>query len=80
MAASPEHKFISSSLDKQLESFSATGFLGVQEAERRKFDYACRIHRDCLRSLVAQVFEGGVGVYHRNLQVTEQDGLGYKRS
>src|SRR5438128_1856401 len=55
VAHSPEHEFISSQLDEELIRFAATGLLGVQEADRRRFDYACRVDRDCRRTLAAQV-------------------------
>ena len=55
MADSPEHKFISASLDRALQSYSETKLLGLSEAERRKFDYGCLILRDATRPLVSQV-------------------------
>jgi hypothetical protein len=55
MSDSPEHKFISISLDKSLSDFSNTRLLGVQEAQRRTFDYGCLVLRDFSRPLVSQV-------------------------
>jgi hypothetical protein len=55
MADSPEHKFISLSLDKSLSDFSDTRLLGIREAQRRTFDYGCVVLRDFSRPLVSQV-------------------------
>jgi hypothetical protein len=52
LAESTEHKFLADQIGKSLEQFSATGLLGVREADRRAFDYACRLERDFSRSLV----------------------------
>src|SRR5205823_9826714 len=55
MADSPEHKFISESLDRALKKYSETRLLGLKETERRTFDYGCIILRDASRPLVSQV-------------------------
>jgi hypothetical protein len=55
MADSPEHKFISASLDRALKKYSETRLLGLKEAKRRTFDYGCIILRDASRPLVSQV-------------------------
>src|SRR5215813_4520954 len=55
MADTPEHKFISESLDRALRQYSETRLLGLREAERRTFDYGCVILRDASRPLVSQV-------------------------
>jgi len=52
-----------------LKAFSTTGLLGVTEAERRKFDYACRPRRDFLQPLVSQVCWGNVGGISKDLQL-----------
>ncbi|MBS3024441.1 hypothetical protein [Acidiphilium multivorum] len=55
MADSPEHKFISESLNRALTTYSHTKLLGLTEAERRTFDYGCILLRDASRPLVSQV-------------------------
>jgi len=55
MADSPEHKFISQSLDQALGEFSETKLLGIQETQRRTFDYGSVLLRDLSRPLVSQV-------------------------
>jgi hypothetical protein len=55
VADSPEHKFISQSLDRSLSDFSETKLLGIQEADRRTFDYGCMLLRDFSRPLISQV-------------------------
>src|SRR4051812_4118807 len=58
--ASAEHEFLAAQIDSALTAFSSTGLLGVTEAERRKFDYACRLRRDFSQQLVSQVCWGNV--------------------
>lgn len=55
MSDGAEHNFISQALDKSLISFSETKLLGMQEAQRRTFDYGCVLLRDFSRPLVSQV-------------------------
>ena len=55
MSDSPEHQFISKSLDRVLQEFSSTRLLGLAEADRRTFDYGCLLLRDFSRPLVSQV-------------------------
>src|SRR5258708_6483712 len=55
MADSPEHQFITQSLDKSLSRFSNTKLLGIREAQRRTFDYGSILLRDFSRPLVSQV-------------------------
>jgi hypothetical protein len=52
---SPEHEFIVLELDRAIKRFSESALFGVVEAERKKFDYGCRLDRDLSRPLVAQV-------------------------
>lgn len=58
----PEHQFLSESIDKAIGEFADSSLLGVMEAERKKFDYACVLQRDMNRPLISQVlwnnFEG----------------------
>ena len=58
----PEHQFLSESIDKIVREFSQTSLLGVLEANRKKFDHACILQRDMNRSMISQVlwnnFEG----------------------
>jgi hypothetical protein len=67
--ASAEHQFLAEQIDVALKAFSTTGLLGVTEAERRKFDYACRLRRDFLQPLVSQVCWGNVGGISKDLQL-----------
>lgn len=55
MGVTAEHQFISQEIDKVLSAFSKTQLLGITEAQRRTFDYACMMMRDFSRPLVAQV-------------------------
>ena len=67
--ASAEHQFLAEQIDVALKAFSTTGLLGVLEAERRKFDYACRLRRDFEQPLVSQVCWGNVGGISKDLQL-----------
>lgn len=58
MPESVEHAFLKCSLDETLEAFAGTGLLGVSEADRGRYDYACRIERDFDRRLDAEVCWG----------------------
>ena len=55
MADSPEHKFISEALNDALTHYSKTRLMGLNEADRRTFDYGCLLLRDFSRPLVSQV-------------------------
>lgn len=55
MAQSAEHEFISASFADVLNAFSATKLMGVNESDRKRFDYSCVIERDCSRPVVSQV-------------------------
>jgi hypothetical protein len=67
--ASAEHQFLAEQIDVALKAFSTTGLLGVTEAERRKFDYACRLRRDFLQPLVSQVCWANIGGISKDLQL-----------
>jgi hypothetical protein len=58
MAESPEHVFLKKGLEEALNEFSATGLLGITEADRGKFDFACRLERDFKRALDAEICWG----------------------
>mgnify|MGYP003577296244 CR=1 FL=1 len=51
----PEHQFLSESLNNSLSKFSNTSLFGVLEAQRKTFDFACVLERDFSRPLVSQV-------------------------
>jgi hypothetical protein len=38
---SAEHQFLVAELNNVLRRYARTGLLGISEAERKKFDYAC---------------------------------------
>ena len=69
MGESPEHKFLAKKVDSALTAFAATGLLGVIEADRRKFDYACRLERDFSRGLVSQVCWGNVLGINKDIEL-----------
>lgn len=69
MVESPEHKFLKEELDRSLAAFADTGLFGVTEADRRKFDYACRFERDFSRPMVAQVCWSNVSGIHKDLEM-----------
>src|SRR2546421_1082138 len=54
MAEAPEHIFLSQKFLEILHDFSSLQLYGYTEAERKKFDFACDIHRDWRRVLVGQ--------------------------
>lgn len=54
MAEAPEHSFLSQKFLDILHGFSGLQLYGYTEAERKKFDFACDIHRDWRRVLVGQ--------------------------
>src|SRR4051812_43655330 len=54
MAEAPEHQFLSSKFIEVLDAFSALELYGCTEADRRRFDFACVLHRDWNRPLVGQ--------------------------
>lgn len=55
MPESPEHQYLSKSLDTALGRYSETRFLGVTESQRRTFDYGATLLRDFSRPLISQV-------------------------
>jgi len=71
--ASAEHEFLAAQIDTSLKEFSTTGLLGVTEAARRKFDYACRLHRDFSQALVSQVCWGNVGGVSKDVRLLLHD-------
>jgi hypothetical protein len=71
--ASAEHEFLAGQIDSALKEFSATGLLGVTEAARRKFDYACRLRRDFSQSLVSQVCWSNVGGVSKDVRLLLHD-------
>lgn len=54
MAESAEHQFLSQCTTEVLGRLSRTSLYAYVEAERRKFDFACELHRDWSRPLVGQ--------------------------
>lgn len=52
---SPEHQAIAEAIDEAVQSIADSRLIGVFEAQRRTFDYACLTRRDLARPLVAQV-------------------------
>lgn len=51
----PEHQYLAENVDKLLNEVSQTALLGILEADRKQFDYACIIQRDFSRPLISQV-------------------------
>jgi hypothetical protein len=54
VAEAPEHQFLSHKFLEVLAEFSQLKLYGYTEADRKKFDFACVLHRDWDRSLVGQ--------------------------
>jgi hypothetical protein len=52
---SPEHQAIAEAIDQAVQLTAGSGLIGIFEAQRRTFDYACLTRRDLARPLVAQV-------------------------
>lgn len=75
VAQSPEHAFLSQTMLDVLDRFSATELYGYREAQRAKFDFACRLVRDWERALVGQTLwshDAGVDKDLRTLLADEQ--------
>lgn len=68
MPESVEHSFLKQRIGDSLHAFSKTGLLGVSEADRGKYDYACRLERDFTRALDAQVCWGNKAALQGDLQ------------
>ena len=58
MALTAEHQFISLSLDTIITKYSKSLLFGINESQRRTFDYSCILLRDFTRPLVSQVMWG----------------------
>ena len=72
---SPEHQAIAEAIDQAVQSTAGSGLIGVFEAQRRTFDYACLTKRDLARPLVAQVLwkhDEGLDKDIRTLLLDEQ--------
>lgn len=73
MATSPEHQFIAEELYSVLNYYANTKLLGVLEADRKKYDYACVLERDCERPLVSQVLWSHTEGVHKDLMMLLHD-------
>src|SRR4051812_6683296 len=58
MAASPEHTFLAKCVGDTIAKVAQVPLFGIEESERRTFDYGCILQRDLSRPLVAQVLWG----------------------
>ncbi|MEO4015138.1 hypothetical protein [Pseudomonas rossensis] len=67
MPVSAEHQFVAEEFDSVLSSYAKTKLFGVLEADRKKYDYACVLERDCNRSLVSQVLWSNSAGVHKDL-------------
>jgi hypothetical protein len=73
MALTPEHQFISTSIDVIINKYSKASLFGVNESQRRTFDYSCILLRDFSRPLVSQVMWGHAKGVEKDLRTLLHD-------
>lgn len=67
MAESDEHRFVSTSFIDLVHELSRSELYGYTEADRRRFDFACLLHRDHTRELVGQTLTHNVAGIEKDL-------------